>query len=256
MKLVAPLVSGPSTGRVVVLFPHAGGSPRFYRHLAEAMPHQRVLAVTYPGRDHLAHEAPLADLHDLADTVAGELRRELGPDPEAPLVLVGHSLGAFAAYETAVSLGGHGTPRRAVVVASGQTAPTRSQCRRWAETTGWTDSELVADVVRQNPGSAPVWENAELRAFFLPTVRADYRLLATYRPSGACVEEVRVVVGRDDAEVDHDGLADWQQFSDRHTEVSLLDGGHFYLERPDVQLNGVLQAVLAATDPTGGDDHA
>lgn len=252
MSLIAPIIADSGVGRIVVFFPHAGGSPRFFRHLAEALPRHRVYGVTYPGRDHLIEQPPITDLHLLAERVAGELATQFGDHPrlgdDAPL-LVGHSLGAFVAYETAVAL--RRRSAAAVVVASGQNPPRPDQTGH--EGSGaLSDEELIADVIRQNPASEPVWRDPELRAFFLPTVRADYRLLGSYRPSGGRIDEVRVVVGGSDQEVDRANLGEWRQFSDRAGDVTVLEGGHFYLERPDTRLARFVDRLTSSAATAGG----
>ena len=97
MRLITPLFTGPRTGRTVIFFPHAGGSPRFFTHLAVAKPQHQVFGVTYPGRDHLVDATPVTDIARLSALVADELMAQYSID-DTPLILVGHSLGAFVAY--------------------------------------------------------------------------------------------------------------------------------------------------------------
>lgn len=252
--MIAPVIADSGTGSIVVFFPHAGGSPRFFRHLAEVLPQHRVFGVTYPGRDHLIDETPVGDMQVLADRAAGELTAQFDESTE-PLLLVGHSLGAFVAYETAVALRSRRSP--VIVVASGQNPPTANSRGHTGRDGVFSDADVIADVVRQNPASESIWRNAELRAFFLPTVRADYRLLGDYRPSTARIDDIRVIAGSRDREIDSARVGEWQQFSKRPIEVSVVEGGHFYLDRPDTQLAQILRAATAPLQEQGGKtDHA
>jgi pyochelin biosynthetic protein PchC len=270
MALIGPLlgdtghdtrvVPGGDRAAHIVLFPHAGSSPRALRHLATALPAHRVSAVTYPGRDHLLDMATIPDIRDLAETVAAELCEDPATDhdrataPSAgPLMLFGHSLGAYVAYETAAALSraraaDSTAPSSTILVVSGQNPP----LPRPIDEATWpaTDDEIVSDIVRQNPSSAEVWSQPELRSFFLPAARADYRLLRGYVPGGTTVEQVHVVVGDRDEEVDSGRLPRWQEFSRRRITITTLSGGHLYLESPDTQLAEVLERLLIAPPPS------
>lgn len=254
MRLIAPLHHDVRSGGTVVFFPHAGGSPRFFAHLAAALTGCRVLGVTYPGRDHLIDAAPATAMAPLAASIARELAAQPCLGYDDPLILVGHSLGAFVAYETAAVLGALPTPRRAMVVASGQNPPLPrpSSCPEVPR----TDADIVADVIRQNPASAAIWSNPELRGFFLPVVRADYELLARYWPSRSVIDRVKVIVADRDTEVDPALLPQWQQVSRQPIEIAPVRGGHFYLSSPDTQLaEHLLRIPALATAPEGEQTH-
>lgn len=257
MRLIRPLHTDARSGGAVIFFPHAGGSPRFFTHLAAAMPHCRVFGVTYPGRDHLVDAAPVTEMAPLATSIAHELTTRFRAGQDDPLILVGHSLGAFVAYETAAVLSASATPLRTVVVASGQNPPLRRPFEH--PDVPQTDSDIVADVIRQNPASAPIWENPELRSFFLPIVRADYELLGSYAPSQSVIEQITVVVADQDTEVDHSRMSQWQLVSHQRIKIAIVHGGHFYLDSPDLQLAQQLLQMPALTNTSGGGrahDHA
>ncbi|MGL5927393.1 MAG: thioesterase II family protein [Dermatophilaceae bacterium] len=241
----------------MIFFPHAGGSPRFFTHLAAAMPHCRVFGVTYPGRDHLVDAAPVTEMAPLAASIAHELATRFRAGQDDPLILVGHSLGAFVAYETAAVLGTLPAPLQTVVVASGQNPPLRRPLED--PDVPQTDGDIVADVIRQNPASAPIWENPELRSFFLPILRADYELLGSYVPSHSVIEQINIVVADQDTEIDHASMPQWQQVSHQRIEIAVVYGGHFYLNSPDLQLAEHLLHMPTLTNvPEGGrtGDHA
>ncbi|SNV22630.1 Phenyloxazoline synthase MbtB [Dermatophilus congolensis] len=251
MNLITALgasAANTSTTRVV-LFPHAGGTPRSYRHIAAALPNMRVDAVTYPGRDHLLDRQPAPSI----EAIAAEVTQELSSDTDNTelLILVGHSLGAFIAYETTAALEELHRPQRVVLVASGQNPPLPRGSTATAPTPT-EDEDIIADIVRQNPATAQVWADPHLREFFLPAVRADYQLLHGYVPSGRLVEQIHVVAPRDDEEIDHGLIDQWQQFSRHAVPVTEVPGGHMYLEN-----NGDLLAevILAASNNSAAGEH-
>lgn len=236
MRALTPLTSHQTvTDVATVVLPHAGGSPRAFRHWEGEFSDRQLWGVTYPGRDHRIADRPYGDLVTTAEEVATEITA-LDPQPRT-VVLVGHSMGAWAAYEVAVALAAAPPPTPQIqLVVSGQNPPHLTPGTRLHTA---PDELLVADIVRQNPQSAEVWAVPELRSTFLPAVRDDYRLLETYRPSAPPAPPpwtVTVVVGSTDREVDHRALFQWDRYSSTPARIITLPGGHFYLAAPDVSL--------------------
>lgn len=234
MKAISRIGSPtPAPTGTVLVFPHAGGSPRFFAHWQQPLPCVDLLGVTYPGRDarmdDLYPDSPYGDtLTGLARSIAHELHEQR---PRRPLILVGHSMGAFVAYETAVALRLLGTT--ATLVVSGQDPPSRRIATCLHQD---TDERLIDDIVRQNPASAEVWDVQELRRLFLPVIREDYRILETYEPTGNVVPAILAVFGDEDGEIDRGHIDEWSRFCDDFHGVQRCLGAHFYLQAPDLQL--------------------
>ena len=221
------------SGAAVVVFPHAGGSPRFFRHWGEVLPATALIGVTYPGRDARRNESYADGPH--GDDLVGLARTAADAIQAAGLaapVLVGHSLGAYVAYEAAAALTRAGVLGVRLVV-SGQTPPDH---RPTTTLHRGADDDLVADIIRQNPDSAQLWELEELRARFLPAVREDYRLLETYAPSAAIVPELLVCYSDRDDEICAETIGTWHRYAHLAHPPAVFTGGHFYLQAPDEQL--------------------
>ncbi|MFJ3088808.1 thioesterase II family protein [Streptomyces sp. NPDC086838] len=208
----------------LVCFPHAGGAAGFWRPLADAVGDALdVRAVQYPGRLDRFREAPLDDLHRLADLVAEALAA--GPAPAGPRVLLGHSMGASLAREVALRLSdvpGHGA---AALIASGRRAPSRPG-------SGWpeTDEALLARV-RELGGTDPaVLADPELLDVILPALRADYAAVARYVPGGGLLScPVVALTGDADPEVTAEDVAPWRETTTGPFAMRVLPGGHFFL---------------------------
>ena len=172
--------SRSATSRIVCL-PHAGGSAPFFLPVAAALsPGVDVVALQYPGRQDRRSERPIDDMAELADRVHGILRRQ----PELPVTLFGHSMGAVLGFEVTRRLeaDGHGPVR---LFASGRRAPSTHR----DENVHLRDDEGILAEVRKMSGTASsVLGDDEIMRAALPALRADYKATETYScPPGTTV---------------------------------------------------------------------
>ncbi|MFI8931229.1 thioesterase II family protein [Streptomyces sp. NPDC053474] len=218
----------PAARTTLVCFPHAGGTASFFTPWAPLLPqHVELVALQYPGRQDRLGERPIATMADLANAVAEVLRTGIRADRE--LILFGHSMGAALAWETALRLeaGTGPAPRRLFV--SGHEGPSRKR----RGTVHLLPEEQFVGKMKELGGTDPrLLDEPELREMVLPAVRADYRLIETYRPDlGARLRcPIGVFTGDQDSEVTTRDAEAWREASlggDFFTRV--FPGDHFYL---------------------------
>ena len=215
----------------IVCFPHAGGGAGAYRRLAtavaartaDARPHE-LLAVQYPGRNDRIREGRIEELTELA---AGA-HRALAPLADRPLVLLGHSIGALVAYETARLLE-RDALRPAHLIASGAWAPTRVR----GGTVHLRDDDGLIDEIRRTQGTDPrLLDHRDVLAMALPVVRSDYKAVETYRHCSGppLAAPVTALVGDRDPLVTVDEAAAWAEHTTGGFRLRVFPGGdHFYL---------------------------
>jgi surfactin synthase thioesterase subunit len=87
----------------------------------------------------------------------------------------------------------------------------------------------------------------ELMQIFLPILRADFRLMETYRyVEGEPLHlPITVCGGLDDRLVSRADLNAWQELTCGPCSVHLLQGSHFYLRRNQTQLLRLVQQQLS-----------
>ncbi|MFD7437734.1 thioesterase II family protein [Streptomyces sp. NPDC059861] len=220
----------------LICFPHAGGAASAYRGLSRALaPGIDVLAVQYPGRQDRRTEPALTSLTHLARAVAEELARV----PQRPYAFFGHSMGAVVAYETARVLAEFDLPMARSLILSGRGAPSRTP-RATDRLSG--DAALIREIRRLGGTTGRVLEDPELLEMVLPTLRADYGALGSYRwlPGPPLDIPLTVMIGSSDPIVTVDDARGWLAHSTMPGEVVTFDGGHFYL---DTRLPSVAEAV-------------
>lgn len=212
--------------RRLVCFPHAGGSASFYRNWPHHLPAAtELLAVRYPGREDRFDEPYATRLTDVAD----EIGTELAGLPPLPVTLFGHSMGAAIAYEVAARLEHrHGLVPQVLVV-SGRRAPHLPRNRETVHL--WSDDDVVTEVHRLGGVGADVLTHPELRALFLPMLRADYRLIDTYRPEPhpPLSAPLTALSGTDDPSCPVEDARGWSRVTTGAFALHALPGDHFFL---------------------------
>jgi pyochelin biosynthesis protein PchC len=231
----------PAAGMRLVCFPHAGGSARFFRSWAAALPPVvALLAVQYPGREDRIRESCVTRL----DELAAQVTDALGTVRDRPLVLFGHSLGAAVAYEVARRLDATG-PGPAALVVSGRPAPGRehpASLHRQGEEALWQDVRRLAGT------SSLVLDDPRLRGVLLPALRGDYQLSETYRPAPGPPLRCPVIacLGDRDPEVSVAEARDWGEVTTGGFSLQVFAGDHFYLVPRAAEVIAAVVSQLAA----------
>jgi surfactin synthase thioesterase subunit len=182
-----------------------------------------VLAVQYPGRQDRWTEPLVDSVEGLADLLVPLLDSYL----DRPLRIFGHSLGASVGFEVARRLEARGVVPEALFV-SGRRAPSRDR----DETVHLLDDAgLLAEIRSMNGTDAAVFDDPELVAMMLPTLRSDYRAAETYRyrPGPPLTCPVHALTGDADPRVTVEEAGAWEEHTSGKFTLTTFSGGHFYL---------------------------
>jgi surfactin synthase thioesterase subunit len=232
----------------LVCLPHAGGSAPFFRPVSAALfpnpggpsPDVDVVAVQYPGRQERRAEQPMDDIAALADRISGILLRQ----PELPVTLFGHSMGAILAFEVARRLeaDGHGPVR---LFASGRRGPSAYR----NETVHLRDDASILDELRRLNGTASsVLGDDELMRAALPSLRADYKAAETYMSAPEAIVScpISVLTGDDDPKTTIKEAKDWAKHTTGSFDTHVFAGGHFFLTDHSAEIIKLLQQHFEA----------
>jgi surfactin synthase thioesterase subunit len=233
----------PASPGAVRLFclPHAGGSAPYFMPLARALAGEYdVVCVQYPGRQDRRQEPAVEDIGTLADLFLETFRAE----PGTPPVLFGHSMGAVVAYELARRLEREGTPPLGLI-ASGRRAP---HLHREETVHQRDDNGLVAEIQQLNGTDPGVLNDEELLRMILPSLRADYRAVETYRhqPGEPLRTPVSVLIGESDPRVTLDEARAWRELTGGAFAFRSFPGGHFYLNGQQAAVTRAIVESIAA----------
>ncbi|MCX4862351.1 thioesterase II family protein [Streptomyces canus] len=219
----------------LLCLPHAGGSASFYLPVSRALaPDVDVVAVQYPGRQDRRTEPLIDDLATLADRIHALLALA----PQRPLALFGHSMGALLAFEIARRLEADGH-RPAHLFVSGRRGPATYRDERAHR----SDEEIMAEVRALSGTASALLGDEEMMRAALPSLRADYKAVETYRcePDASVACPVTVLTGDDDPKTTVDEAKAWDGHTTGAFDLRVFSGGHFFLGSHALEINQLLK---------------
>lgn len=219
----------------LMCLPHAGGTPGLFRAWVPLLPPAiEPVLVCLPGRENRLGEPVPPNIPALV----AELAEAMEPLLDRPWALFGHSMGAAVGFELSLTL--RRRPTRLFV--SAREPP---QYHHGGTLHRLDDEALCAELLRLGGTPPELLHAAEIRAMVLPAVRHDYRLIETYhaRPAGQTDAPLTVFLGRDDPDLTREEALGWREWTTGPFDVTVFEGGHFYLaDQPEA----VVAAILAA----------
>lgn len=232
----------------VACIPHAGAGVAAYASLARlAPPWLEVCVARLPGRETRLDESPHLDVGAMASEIADDLDALRA----RPLVLLGHSMGALVAFETARML----PPETQVVhlFVSGRRAPHLEDDDPPLHPL--PDDEFVAELQARYDGIPKALLDApDLLALVLPTIRADCQALETYEYRRDPVLDIPISAfgGAQDPRVDEAELDAWAHVTTGEFARRTFAGAHFYFQGREQALIGAMIEDLERARETLG----
>jgi medium-chain acyl-[acyl-carrier-protein] hydrolase len=223
----------PGDGEKLTLFclAHAGGSAMTYgRWRAFLPPSVTIAPLELPG-----HGARIREpLVRRVDKLVEELVRKVRADAPGTFAVFGHSFGAVLGYEVARRLAKQG-PAPAALFVSGRNGPGEPLSHRPIHKL--PDEEFITALGRYGGMPQILLDEPQLLRLYLPALRVDLELVETYvRPLGPPLDiPIIALGGRRDSLTDPAGLVAWERETSAAFELTLIPGGHFFLDEPYFQ---------------------
>ncbi|MDT5036788.1 MAG: hypothetical protein QOE03_1973 [Micromonosporaceae bacterium] len=231
-------VPRPDAALRLICAPFAGGGVTVFHGWAERLPgYVEPWLLRLPGREVRLRERPHTDLLALVREAAAVCAYRL----DRPFALFGHSLGALVAFELARQLRrGHGREPLHLAV-SGRRAPCLPE--RCETVHHLPDDEFLNMLDRRFNAIPPVIRDSpEMRALYLPILRADMTMLETYRYREEAPLDCSISAfgGTRDPEAGFDDLMGWSSLARGGFTATIFPGDHFFLQP---QRDAVLRAL-------------
>lgn len=202
-----------------------------------------VCPVMLPGREARMGERALESVGSIVQRLQATVGERLA---ERPYAVFGHSMGSLLAFEWVRAVAAAGLPGPLRLFCSGREGP---QFGGGALAELGEEALLTGLAARYGAEASALLEDAEMRATFLPVLRADLRVVERYRmQAGAHVGcGISAFAGKRDGSVSDAGLRGWAAVSKEPFRTARFPGGHFYtLGEGQAELLARLQQELAA----------
>ncbi|MCL5995998.1 MAG: thioesterase domain-containing protein [Chloroflexi bacterium] len=218
----------PGTRLRLFGFPYAGCGASVYRNWPLALPaYVDLFSIQFPGRESRLKEKP----HECIPSLVNAMAQDILPYFDVPFVFFGHSMGALIAFELARYLRRvHGVSPVHLFV-SGHRAPHLPN--PFPRMHHLPDDLFLQEMQNRYAGiPAVILQDAELLRLFMPTLRADIKMIETYihvddRPLDC---PISAFGGLEDAVVSEYELAAWQLQTHAPFSLRMLPGDHFFVQ--------------------------
>ena len=238
----------PAATLRLICFAHAGGAASAFGTWHRQLPaHIELRAVQLPGRDIRRKEPFVLDF----DALIEQLQLALAPLHDRPVALFGYSLGGLLAFEYARALRRAARPGPTHLLVGASRAPQRPTdpaIHKLAQ------ADFIREVRSRYDGiPQAILADPELLAYFLPVIRADLALLAsyTYRADDPLTCPITAFGGRDDPRITADEIARWAELTSAGFSTHMFQGGHFFITPSRDQVLTTLAQVLTTTGRDG-----
>ncbi len=216
----------PSPRARLFCFPYAGGSSSIYSRWHTGLSEgTEVYAVELPGRGWRSSEPCAKDMDSLVERLCSAFESML----DLPFFFFGHSMGALLAFSCARALRRRHLRLPEHLFVSARVPPERPNPDRSALT--MTDQELI-EMIRRRGGTPPeVLAEPDLMARLLPSIRADFVLLDSYRyvPDAPLGCPITGFTGTRDTYATKLDLGEWALHTTGPFSLLEFEGGHFFI---------------------------
>ncbi len=237
--------------RLIVL-PFAGGNASAFFPWTKEIGGEEWLEIAVlqpPGRGARFREPPVDSLEVYADAVAGQALELARGHGEAPLFLMGYSMGALVAYLTARDQA-HRLPLAHLIVAA-RRAPVRQN--DVPPSPRLSRDQVFARLERLQGTPEALLRNPELLEPYLDSISAEFHLVDSWsddRLPGLDVD-VTAYAGLDDPETAVNDVFEWSELTTRDFAAHFLPGGHFFMNTARPTFCRLVRQMIEAT--LGGD---
>ncbi|GAA3685471.1 surfactin synthase thioesterase subunit [Yimella lutea] len=238
----------------LLFFPGAGSFGTEFATLGRSLPFASAV-IDYPGRRGATFGHPPESFRTVVDHCMEQVRGT--ESRRQPVALLGHSYGAYVAWETAMRLEAEGTSVRGLFLA-GAASPSHDTSRLPV-----TVPEVRRYFDRVDPHLLTSAPSSEWADIICETAADDLRLLRDYRtqPRGAdsmLAIPATVCRGEQDTLVDRAALEAWGEFCSGPFSSIVFAGGHSdYLTTSTFAswLTEQVHQLASGPEPTKGVNH-
>ncbi len=220
---------------------HAGGNVGLYRPLESYLSDKfKIIFLELPGRGLRANEALIQDLEKLTEEVLSQIKEVLESNKETPYIILGHSLGAILAYNTAQYIQRQNSlPLPSLLCLSSpafvsakswQKILTQHKVSDFQQKESAYDNEAKVSQFLSNLNGSPseLLENKDFLNYIKPILSADLCALYSWCPQVLPVLNcpIHIFWGKEEDEI---GAQRWASKTNKSFKMTGFEGGHFHI---------------------------
>jgi len=212
---------------ILFCLPYAGGSARIYAKWRKFLNSSvELFPIELAGRGKRFNEPFYSTMDEAIHDIYSQIKDKLNH----PFAIYGHSMGSLLAYELSYKIQQTNGLSPLHIFFSGGKPP---HCRTVKkEIHKLTDSDFKNEIKRMGGTPNELLAEKELFEIFMPILRADFRLIETYRyikkSDSKLNSKVTVLNGKED-EISDNELLGWQQYTKQSCNIVNFEGGHFFI---------------------------
>jgi len=215
-------------------FPYAGGSASIYLPFKDKIGDEiELIAVQLTGRAERMFEDPIKDMDELVNILYAQISHSLNE----PFAFFGHSMGGSIAYALAKKIEQHSSNKPEFIVISATRPPyIHNQNNNHS-----LDDKALINVLKENKASPKeVLDSKELMEMILPSIRADYQLIETYKTPRTPTLLTPTIIFNDEDDIGKEIILSWQEYIKNEIKYVKFSGGHFFIHS---QVDAIIKEI-------------
>lgn len=225
-------------------FHHAGGAASNYLSWKKFFGNEFELCpIDLPGRGSRFQEGFCENMEYAVEDIYNKISPQF---EENSYAFFGHSMGTIVEYELMKKIIKNKLREPLHIFFSGRFPPYVVDKKEPIHSL--PEDEFINEILKHGGTSSDIFQNKELKEIFMPILRADYKLVETYKYSVE-IEPVNIDVsilnGRDDENVKNNDIERWKEYSLGNCNFYEFDGGHFYLNSHKSQIAKIINNTLS-----------
>lgn len=222
--------------------PYAGGSAsvyyKFKRYMTDGI---ELCPVELAGRGSRISQPCYDTLEQAADDVYGIIKNKI---EDAQYAIFGHSLGSILAFEVIRRLKANGDKAPVHAFLSGSRPPHRLNKDKPLH--GLPDDLFIKEILALGGTDKDVFQNEELRKYFVPLLKADFRIVENYKFDNK-FEKLNIGItifnGKND-KITNNEMQDWQMYTSGAFNLYEFEGNHFFINTHTKEVAKIINLTL------------
>lgn len=211
----------------VFLLPYAGSSVMTYSPWKNYIPGNiELVFLEMQGRGIKSEQTMSADFEFVVNQLYKEITSEI---TDEKYVIFGHSMGSLLAYELYYKIASEGFKMPEEIILSGRLSP--ELCIHMKKVSEYPENDFLKEVAVYGGLPEEIKINKELRDYFVPIMRADFKLIENYTYTNRheminC--NLTIFYGNNDYSTPSDEIVEWRKKAGKKFSCIEFPGGHFF----------------------------